>query len=258
MQAVEGTNRSVEERLTLCEEVADVDLRAECISVVLIDRPGPPDDKCPLIPEGRWQDECWFDAAEMRVDHGSMQELVGYCGRAGRFANACSGHVGSILVDREFEKGIEASIPGMRKMVAEWVQHSGVKRDQDTLWRLYWQRRMEDPSVTLADCLALHPEPVHQQERSGLCDQFEAVQKSGVRGGRRWGVYSPDPTQRWFWILVTWSTWAPLVPLSWYRTESAPRTYRWWFQNSVLPTWFGHIPWIRRNRPSVRLGRHCP
>lgn len=186
VQAVEGTNRSVEERLTLCEEVADVDLRAECISVVLIDRPGPPDDKCPLIPEGRWQDECWFDAAEMRVDHGSMQELVGYCGRAGRFANACSGHVGSILVDREFEKGIEASIPGMRKMVAEWVQHSGVQRDQDTLWRLYWQRRMEDPSVTLADCLALHPEPVHQQERSGLCDQaWEAVQKSGVRGGRR-------------------------------------------------------------------------
>ena len=76
VQAVEGTNRSVEERLVLCEEVADMDLRAECVSVVLMDRPGPPDDKCPLIPEGRWQDECWFDAAEMRVDHGTMQGLL--------------------------------------------------------------------------------------------------------------------------------------------------------------------------------------
>ena len=70
-------------------------------------------------------------------------------------------------------------------MVSEWVKLSGIERDKDTLWRLYWQRRMEDPNVTLSDCLALHPEPVHHQERAGLCDQaWEAVQKSGVRGRR--------------------------------------------------------------------------
>ena len=52
------------------------------------------------------------------------------------------------------------------KMVSEWVKLSGIERDKDTLWRLYWQRRMEDPNVTLSDCLALHPEPAHHQERS--------------------------------------------------------------------------------------------
>ena len=75
LRAIQGGGLSVDERLELCSQVADADMAADCSAMVVKSIPGGPEQACPRIPEGRWQDECWFEAAEMRLDQGSMEEL---------------------------------------------------------------------------------------------------------------------------------------------------------------------------------------
>ena len=172
IRAIQGGDLSVEERLQMCAEVSDPDMGADCSAMVVKSIPGGPEQACPLIPEGRWQDECWFEAAEMRLDQGSMDELLGHCERAGRFSEACKSHVGSILVDRIISQDAAASVGRMRSLAGEWSARSGKPRDSENLWRLYWQGRMErDSSVTVADCRMVNHQP-------RICEQaWEAVQR---------------------------------------------------------------------------------
>ena len=177
LSAISGTDLDVEERVALCEQVVGPDNVADCISMVVAALPGGPEEFCPRIPEGRWQDECWFDAAEMRLEVGSMDELIGHCDRAGRFREACKSHVGSTLVDRTLRLGGEReSVAAMRSLVTEWSTYSEVERDAENLWRLYWQGRMErDPNIGVADCRRVNHEP-------RICEQaLQALERTGQR-----------------------------------------------------------------------------
>ena len=162
--------------MALCEQVTEPDHRADCIAIVVEALPGGPETFCPRIPEGRWQDECWFDAAEMRLQAGSMEELIAHCDRAGRFREACKSHVGSALVDRTLRLDDAESVAAMRTLVADWSARSEVERDAENLWRLYWQGRMErDPRIGVADCRRVNHEP-------RICEQaLQALERTGQR-----------------------------------------------------------------------------
>ena len=57
IRAIDGTDLDLDERLALCEQVEDPDMSADCVSMVVKALPGGPEEICPRIPEGRWQDE---------------------------------------------------------------------------------------------------------------------------------------------------------------------------------------------------------
>lgn len=95
-EVIASAGQDPERELKRCETLGDAELRADCAAVVAVAaarRDGQVSRWCGRVPEGRWRDECTFQAAESALVTSGSQAAAALCQRSGQFAADCLVHV---------------------------------------------------------------------------------------------------------------------------------------------------------------------
>lgn len=82
--------------LSACADLADPQLSGDC-ALALAHRAGvlanKPEAYCDRVPPGLWQQECWFEAADLRSQQQRSDEAIALCARSGNFRPHCDYHI---------------------------------------------------------------------------------------------------------------------------------------------------------------------
>ncbi len=183
-------------RIALCEQIGAADLLAECVAGVLNQAALSPEDRCPRIPAGRWQDECWFKVAEDRGPGLSPAAAADACRRAGSYMGPCVGHVLSqhVLALHRTQPAA-AQVESLAIAWEEALKRPSARTDT---WRFYWElefRATADP----ARCRPLRqPQPCYE----ALASKYRARLRQMVRADpTRWCQTDPRPT-----VVASWDS----------------------------------------------------
>lgn len=186
VRAVEGEGLTVDDRLTLCRGLGSPELAAECVAIVVKDHDGSPSERCALIPEGRWRDECWFHIAERLGPEATPADAVALCQRAGRFFQPCSSHVISQQVLRLAETTpADTRRARVHDLAQAWAQHSSSRTAATDVWRFYWQGEFSAAGAADPRRCAAEPQPRPCEE--ALAATFRTAHLGLMRAGAsRW------------------------------------------------------------------------
>lgn len=136
-QALTEDPLSMEERLALCDQIAALDLQAECVSSALSRTNIPSEERCARIPASRWQDECWFDYAELQAHRLPPAAAAAACKRANTYMRSCVGHVLSqqVLALHRTEPSVEQ----INALAQAWSQSLQDPTAITDTWRFFWE-----------------------------------------------------------------------------------------------------------------------
>lgn len=130
----------------VCAEMADAQNRGDCETAVAASFGY--FARCAEVAEGRWRDECWFEAAESQARAGERVEALGSCARSG-FARQCQDHVLGMIamgwIDRPL-KEVAASFAAVRARLDD-------RNLPFLFWRHWFRNRIaRGVPFALADC----------------------------------------------------------------------------------------------------------
>ena len=154
-----------ERDLPRCLGIRDPDLQGDC-ALVLAQRYAEargedPETWCVALPEGVWQDECLFQAAEAWERRGGDQRAAELCASASRFAEDCAQHLWqtrlSALIARQGAALLPQRLPQATALYDRWEPHMG-QSDEFPIrfWRRYYEMGFEterEPDLSVCDPL---------------------------------------------------------------------------------------------------------
>jgi hypothetical protein len=154
------------ERLARCAQIGDRDLRGDCALAVAQQEGRRPDGAieriCPEVPDGVWQHECWFLAAEAARRRGQEDAAVELCVRSGPFTEDCAQHLWQGEVHRLIhDRGPVAfglQLPAARRAHDAWAARLGAgEAFSSRFWAKYYQNGFEGVGarVDLGACAPL-------------------------------------------------------------------------------------------------------
>lgn len=153
-----------ERELTRCEALGDQNLRGDCAAVVAVaavKSRGEATRWCARVPEGRWRDECTFQAAEASLRSAGAVSAAGLCQQAGAFQADCVMHLWQPSLTRIVE-GMDSGSFAARYDQAEALYQQtasqpGVLADFERRYWLSFFRAgfLADQRVEMRACLPL-------------------------------------------------------------------------------------------------------
>ena len=91
------------DRIAACDAIGEPDLAGDCALVAAREAermtPGSMEALCPLVPDGPWRHECWFELAEATRQRDPALAVT-FCDRAGPFVQDCRQHLWQTLLWR--------------------------------------------------------------------------------------------------------------------------------------------------------------
>ncbi len=152
-----------------CRSIIDEGVGGDClvaVSIELAPQQGiDPEDGCPQVPAGVWQDECWFMAAEYwREQKRDPDRGAALCEKAGEFAEDCAQHLWQTSIRKAtWKKGSGAMVdqlPTMKRNYCRWVERVGHYTDiENRFWQRFYGSVFEgERSLDLSICADLPTE----------------------------------------------------------------------------------------------------
>lgn len=153
--------------LPACAELGDSALRGDCaLAIALRARArgtAPLESLCPQVPQGAWQDECFFMLAEDEQRQKRPKRAAAACMKSGAFKHDCGQHLwqGELrkLVRGTRGRLLANRVESAQRVYARWEP---LLPETDISWR-FWQRFFErsleaEPGISLDFCAPLDPQ----------------------------------------------------------------------------------------------------
>ena len=166
-----GAPQGLEADLARCASLGDADLAGDCALVVVGAAGLVAEEGCPRVPEGVWQDECWFVEAEKRRVAGQDQSAAGLCLKAGVFRDDCGQHLWQTgvhdLIHRRGPEAFPTQLPRAQALHGRWARLLADQTDlSERFWDKYYGNGFEGQGgVDLSHCDGL-PEEHRQRCRA--------------------------------------------------------------------------------------------
>ncbi len=176
-----------EPRIQACLELVDPDLAGDCALKAarraIRHGHGNAPELCPLLPEGLWRAECWFEAAELAGKRSAPDAIV-LCDQAAPFVQDCRQHLwqGELkrLVDETGPSGFGGQLARAQAMHDAWEALLGEGDEFEfRFWRRYYQAGLG--GMFPLDLAVCEPLPALQRERcleAGVASWTERLEQA--------------------------------------------------------------------------------
>ncbi len=152
------------ERMRTCRSITTPALAGDCALVAAREaenrEPGSMEALCPLVPEGTWRYECWFELVEATRQRDPAR-AVASCERAGPFVEDCRQHLWqSVLFQAACARGgFAESLPEARRLHKRWSRLLGHDPAfDDRFWRQFYRAVLTGGAQLGTDhCASLEP-----------------------------------------------------------------------------------------------------